>query len=134
MKKSLDIYDEMPSGMKAYLANYGFHFNKKACMKAIECMEKKGGERLNPMNKEIVQDILSRNKVTLHNDTLYDSVYVANMAMADYMGRSIEDERHLALFVKDYIDDPDGSDEKAFRHYLQDCIAKGEPIEWDDIL
>ena len=56
------------------------------------------------------------------------------MAMADYWGSSIEDDAHLALFVKDYLDDPDGYETKAFDHFVMDCRAKGEPIFWDEMM
>jgi hypothetical protein len=41
---------------------------------------------------------------------MYDSVYVANMCKADFLGSSIVDDVHMALYVKDVIDDPDATD------------------------
>lgn len=37
----LDMYDDFPSGMKAYLSAYGWHFSKAMCDWAISMMEKK---------------------------------------------------------------------------------------------
>ena len=31
----LDMYDEFPSGMKAYLSQYGWHFSKAMCDFAV---------------------------------------------------------------------------------------------------
>ena len=38
----LDMYDDFPSGMKAYLSAYGWHFSKAMCDWAISMMEKEG--------------------------------------------------------------------------------------------
>lgn len=56
------------------------------------------------------------------------------MARADYFGSSIKDEQHLALFVKDYIDDSDGYDTIAFTRFYADCIGKGIIINWEDMI
>ena len=64
----------------------------------------------------------------------YDYVYVANMCRADYMGSSIEDETHMAKFIKDYIEDPDAYDGMPFTRFYADCIGSGTPIPWSDLL
>ena len=38
----LDIRDKMPSGMEEYLAQNGWHFNKKLCDWAVSKMRKRG--------------------------------------------------------------------------------------------
>ena len=83
---------------------------------------------ITPLSKDAVDDMLRRYGITLNNKHGYDYVFAANMAMADYMGSSIEDERHLALFVKDYVDDPDGYPELPFTRFYGDCIGTGTPI------
>lgn len=65
---------------------------------------------------------------------LYDYVYVANMGKADYLKSSIPDEAHLALYIKDTIDDPDAPDGATMRRWYATMIAAGEPIEWDEVL
>ena len=37
----LDIYDDMPRAMQAYISNYGWNFNKRACEYAVSLMRKK---------------------------------------------------------------------------------------------
>lgn len=81
-----------------------------------------------PMTKDGVDELLKRHNVKLDNKNGYDYVFVTNMAMADYMGSSLEDERHLALFIKDYVDDPDGYDGLPFTRFYADCIGSGTPI------
>ena len=53
---------------------------------------------------------------------------------ADYMGSSIIDEQHVALFIKDYVDDKDGYSELPFTRFYADCIGSGCPIDWGDML
>ena len=38
------------------------------------------------------------------------------------------------LFVKDYIDDPDGYEGLPFTRFYADCIGSGTPIMWSDML
>lgn len=91
-------------------------------------------EAIEPTPKERVEEILAASNIKLSNAVLYDHVFVFNMARSDYYKSSIPDEQHLALFVKDYIDDADASDETAFRRWLATMVGNGQPIEWDDIL
>lgn len=101
---------------------------------AVSMMTDRNGKSVTPMTKEQVSEWLRTNGVTLKNDKGYDAAYVLAMAKADYWGSSISDDAHLALFVRDYIDDPDGAKSKAFDHFVVDCRAKGEPIFWDDMM
>lgn len=135
----LDTYDEHPKEMLSYLKNYGFHFNRKACDYAVSMMRCKNGgsggvERLKPMSKEELEDLLKRAGVVLENDTLYDSVYVANMCKADYYKSSVPDDAHLARYVKDTIDDVDQCDGAIFNRWYADMCHAGIPIEWSDLL
>lgn len=136
---ALDVYDDMPYAMYKYISQNGFHFNKKACSYAVSRMKRKNpnSNKLEPIEawtKEQVEDLLLRNGVTLTDSIMYDHVYVANMAKADYYKSSLPDEVHMALFVKDTLEDVDGSDELPFRYWLQRCIAMGEPVEFEDLL
>ena len=130
MDRSFDIYDRIPEDMKAYLSNYGFNFSKKMCEWAVSKMKAKNG-KITPMTKEDVEALLKKYGVTLDKDNGYNAVYVANMC---YYGSSIPNEQYHALFIKDFIDDPDGSEEKAFRHFFSDCMDKGIVINWGDLM
>lgn len=141
-KMPLDMYDDMPREMRSYLSHFGWHFNKKACEMAVKAMRKKPSgivsnakpEPIEPWSKEQVEELLAKHNIKLEHNTGYDFVYVANMGKADYLKSSIPDEQHIALYVKDVIDDPDNEGGNVFRKYYVDCIAKGEPLEWEDIL
>lgn len=78
--------------------------------------------------------MLYKYNIKVENKTAYDYVYVANMALADFMNSSIMDEQHLALFIKDYVDDTDAYEGMPFTRYYADCIGSGSPINWEDML
>lgn len=135
----LDIYDDMPRAMKVYLNSYGFHFNKKAYELAVRQMKRKSAatdkeEPVEPYTKDQIEDLLVKNNIKLEGGEMYDAAYVATMCKADYLKSSVPDEMHLAMYVKDTLDDIDGSDELPFRFWLQKCVAMGKPIEWESLL
>lgn len=138
MGQRLDTYDRLPSGMKEYLSQYGWHFSKKMCEWAVSRMKAKDEtgkpKKLDMMKKDEVEELLKKYGVKLEMDSGYDCVYTANMAKSDYYKSSIADESHLALFVKDYIDDPDGYEGLPFTRFYADCIGSGTPIMWSDML
>lgn len=138
-REPLDIRDRRPEEMEAYLSNFGWHFNKKMCEFAVSLMKKANAstgkkERIEPISKEKVDELLTRYGIKLENNALYDYVYVANMGKADFLKSSIPDEAHLALYIKDTIDDPDAPDGTTMRRWYATMIAAGEPIEWDEML
>ena len=126
----LDVYDDRPTSMKRYLKYYGQHFNKKLSDFAVSKME----HGKSPITKERADEILERNGIKLKNNELYDYVYVINMGNNDFMGSSIVDERHLALYVKDVIDDEDGYDGIVFNRWYADTVSNGIPIEWEEMI
>ena len=137
--KSLDIYDDMPSSMKRYISNYGWHFNRKAYEYATKFMKRLDAStnmkvKVVPYTKQEVDNILTTHSVYVSNKIMYDYVFVATMCKADYLGSSIKDENHLALYVKDTIDDVDASNETTFRRWLATMIGNGMPIDWDELL
>jgi len=131
----LDYYDITPKGMDAYLANHGHHFSKPMLEWAVSMMRDTKGNKMSIPDKKKVDEKLISYGVELKRDKgYYDPVYVWCMAKSDYMGSSIEDEMHLAKFVKDFIDDPDGNPTRAFDEFYINCIAKGVDIPWEDVI
>ena len=120
--------------MEAYLAEYGNHFNRKLCDFAVDMMVDRKGNKLKPWDKEQTESFLRANGVTLSNNYGHDATYCINMLRADNWGSSIDDDRHLALGVKDFMDDFDGSETKAFDHFYIDCVGKGIPIFFEEML
>ena len=134
----LDARDRFPSGMEEYLAHNGWHFSKKMFEWVASRMYKKDPNgrqtKVQTISKENVDELLKRYGVVLDNKYGYDYVFAANMCKADYLGSSVPDEQRLALFVKDYVDDPDGYPELPFTRFYADCIGTGTPINWEDMI
>lgn len=136
-RQNLTHYDVYPEAMYVYMRNYGPHFNRKLFEFAVGNMTVRANgkvQKLSPYSKEDVQEILARNKVTLHNDQLYDAAYVANMCKADFYGSSIEDDRHMALYIRDVIDDVDAEDGFVFNRWYADMSYSGIAIDWEEML
>ena len=122
------------TAFEEYTDQYGCHFSRKLYEWAVSMMRDRNENSPQPVEKEQVKEFLEAHGLTVKNDKGYDAAYVYHMAKADYFGTSISDDVHLALFVRDFLDDPDGSKTKAFDHFVVDCRAKGEPIFWDEML
>jgi hypothetical protein len=56
------------------------------------------------------------------------------MGNNDFLGSSIIDEKHLAFYVRDVIDDEDGYDGIVFNRWYADMSRMGIPIDWDEML
>lgn len=135
--KRTGSYDEIPEGMKAYINNYGCHFNKKLSDWAASQMYKNvDGKRqyIQPYTKEQVDNIMKQYNVQLERGKLYDSVYLANMVQADFMGSSIPNEQYLAKYVKDVLDDADAEEGFVFNRFYGDTIFMNNPVDWDEML
>lgn len=129
-------YDEIPEGMDRYLNQYGCHFNKKLCKEAVSRMyrDEEEDDSIKPYTKEQVDDLLKTYGLQSKHNKLYDAVYVANMCAYDFLGRSVPDEKHLAMYIKDVLDDPDAEEGYIFNRFYADCMFMGNPIEWEDML
>lgn len=131
--------DIHPYYMDKYLSYHGPHFNKQLLEFAVSRMykvdEAGNKKRIKPLLKEDVDNILKTNNIQLKNkDVLWDYVYVANMVKADFYGDSIEDELHMAKYIKNVIDDPDGYDGIVFNRWYADMCKKGIPIDWASMI
>lgn len=140
-KTSIEHYniDEWPKGARKYFKTNGFHFNKKACEEAVRGLRKENPatnklEPIDAWDKEQVDDLLKRCNVTLEDNELYDYVWVANMVRSDYWKSSITDEQHLALMIKDIVDDPDQRDGFIFNRWISDRLFNGSPIDWEGLV
>lgn len=133
MRTALDIYDTIPKYMKIYLQNYGWHFNKALCRYAVSLM-RKNDESIQPVTKDIIDEILEQYDIKLKNNIGYDYVFVGNMCKADYYGSSIIDDKHFALYIKDTIDDEDAGDGTTMRRWYATMIANGVMIDWEDFI
>jgi len=128
-----DLRTKYPSAMEEYLSEYGYNFNEKLYLFAVSLMRDRSGNKVQPWDKEKTENFLKSHGVNI-DSVGYNAAYVLCMARADYYGSSITDEQHLALFVKDYLGDIDGSKSRAFDEFYIKCVALGIPIFWDEAL
>ena len=56
------------------------------------------------------------------------------MCKADFLGSSIVDDVHMALYIKDVIDDPDATDGLVFNRWYADMCYLGIAIDWDEMV
>lgn len=131
--RNMGSYDEIPEGMKYYINNYGYHFNKKLCEEAVHRMYGED-DNLKPYTKEQVERLLESYDIRPKRGKLYDAVYVANMCANDFLGKSVPDEKHMAMFIKDMLDDVDADDGYIFNRFVADCYYMNNPVEWDDCI
>ena len=138
MNRRTGSYDEIPEGMKIYINNYGCHFNKKLCDEAVSRMEHRTSngriEKIVPYTKQDVDNLMATYRVEIKRNKLYDAVYVANMCKADYAGDSVPTEEHVAKYIKNTLDDPDGIEGLTFNRWIADMKWIGVPIPWEDFL
>lgn len=123
-----------PSGYAEYMSEYGEHFSKKMCEWAVSRMRDGSGSKIEPLTKEQVDTMLKDFGVELNNNKGYDSVYVANMCKADFLGDSVPDNQRMVRYVKNLLDDPDGYEGLVFNRFVMDCAGMGVPIIWEDML
>lgn len=122
------------TALEEYIDTYGYHFSKKLYEFAVSMMKDRNGNKITPKTKDEVSEFLRMNGVTLKNNIGHDAAYVHAMLFADCYGSSLPDDKHLAMGIKDYQDDIDGYDEKAFDSFVIKCRAKRIPIFWDELL
>lgn len=136
-RANLTQYDEYPEAMLIYMRNYGPHFNRKLFEFATSRMTKmlNGKEvKVTPYTKEELNSLLRNYNVEIKNNQLYDGTYVASMCKADFIDSSVPDEKHLALYVKDVLDDVDAPDGLVFNRWYADMCYCGIAIDWEDML
>lgn len=71
----------------------------------------------------------------MSNDAGRDLLLQAINGRADFLGSSVpKDDKHLALFIKDMIDDPDAPEGYIFNRFYSDTVFSNNPIDWDEML
>lgn len=125
MKEDFTLYDMKPESFLNYLRYYGNHFNRKLCEYACKQMSS------TEYTKDKIDALLKNYGISLQNAKLYDSVYIANWCKSVFYDSSIEDEKHLVLFIKD-IFEKEGH--LLFNRWYADMAKQGIPIEWKDMI
>lgn len=116
-----------------YMERYKGHFSKKMAEWAISMM-KRDGQKIQPYPLEEVESMILPFHEKIGDECIYDAWYLTNMAKADYLGSSISDKAHVALFVKDTLCDTDGETEMVLACFRAKCDVKRIPIYWERML
>lgn len=129
---------DVPEDMKTYLSYYGMNFSKKLYEFAVSNMRRESADRtmekVKPMTTDELKTLLSKHKVEIENNDLYNALYLAAMVKADYWGSSIEDEEHLAKYIEDTLCDVDAAEGHVLARYLADCSVGGCIIQWEEMI
>lgn len=125
---------ETTKSYKKYISLYGPHFTKDLCEFAVSMMEGASG-RVIPFTKQEIESKLKAQNIILQYNKLEDFVFVANMCKADFLGQAVpNDDRHLCLYIKNTIDDPDGYDGQVFFRWLTDMKKTQTPVDWAEFI
>lgn len=127
----LDVYEQLPSGMREYLSTYGWSFSNKLAKHAVSKMKNKQEKHFTP---EKVMEILQLNGVKINEEDLNDAYYLFNYFYSDHFGTTLKTEADVASMVNDYFQDLDGYKGMALTRYFADCIGKGKPLLWEKYL
>ena len=129
---------DIPEDMKTYLSYYGMNFSKKLYEFAVSNMRRESAdgkmEKVKPMTADELKTLLSKHKIEIENNDLYNALYLAAMVKSDYWGSSIEDEEHLAKYIEDTLCDVDAAEGQVFARYLADCSVGGCIVHWEDMI
>lgn len=129
---------DVPEDMKTYLSYYGMNFSKKLYEFAVSNMRRESAdgkmEKVKPMTADELKTLLSKHKIEIENNDLYNALYLAAMVKADYWGSSIEDDEHLAKYIEDTLCDVDAAEGQVFARYLADCSVGGCIIQWEEMI
>ena len=123
-----------PSDKAEYLAENGWHFNKKACEYAVQYLKDRNNKPIKPYSKEEVDEMLKKHNVTLEKNKGWDYVYVANMAKSDMDGSPLSDDRSIAAYIKIVIDDADAADGEVMACWYVKMLRRHIPIDWEMFL
>lgn len=120
------------------MERYKGHFSKKLAAWAISKMQNRDATgELKPINTyslEEVEQMIQPFRSEIGDEAIYDAWYLANMVKADYLGSSVADKAHVALYVKDTLCDPDGKPEMVLACFRAKCDVMGMPIYWERYL
>ena len=120
-----------------YNERYKGHFSKKLAEWAISRMEKETANgMLEPIKKHTLEEydeFLKENKLKVAYESYYDGYYLWHMACADY-SKSLEDDKHIALFIDETINDPDCEPTAVLACFKAKMDVCGVPIFWEQFV
>lgn len=118
-------------------ANQG-HFSKKLAEWAISRMMTKdpatGRMVKAPYHPiEEMENAMHAIGTRVSDECIYDAWYLYNMCFADYRN-SLDDERRIARYIDETINDPDGCPEMVLACFRAKMDVLGIPIFWERMM
>lgn len=126
--------DYRTTDKETYIAENGWHFNRKACDYAVRYLSGKDGKPIKPLSREEVDAMLDKHGIKLEKNRGWDYVYAANMARSDMDGSPLSDDKSQAAYVKVLIDDPDAADGEIMGCWYTKMIFRRIPVDWGAFL
>ena len=141
--KMKDIFGEVESFM-AYEEKHGMHFSEKlssfVSMKMVNDCEIDKITRTHPetpkhsWTAQEVENAIKKLGLPFKQEHKFDYHYAANMAYADFYGKSLKEEVDCIKHAHAMVHDPDGYPELVFSRWLSDVVTKEEEIDWDEFI
>lgn len=121
-----------------YMDAYQGQFSRKMAEWAISMMmaadEATGKmKRIVPRQLSEMEEVLKENDVKISDEAIYTAWYLFNMCYADYK-KSLEDRKHIAIYIGETINDPDGTDGDVLACFVAKMCNKGIAIHWDRLM
>lgn len=115
-----------------YIEEHGLHFTEDLAKEAVSHMVNANGDTHVFTMAFINQWLLDHNIAVslLHNSTLGDIYYAANMAYADFFPEIIKEPGECVKFAVAMAKDVDGYEGLIFARWLSDCKHKDLKIDW----
>ena len=89
-------------------------------------------EKIEPIEKEKIDELSKKHIVTIENNVMYDAAYVYSMVQADFFGKSIPYEQYAIMYVKDVLGDEDKPNGYVFNRWYAYMCFMGIPIDWQE--
>lgn len=126
-----DLYEKKPAGMDNYLSAYGWHFSKKMSEWGISMIEGYENKR-DIKTKDEIERMLEQCGAQIPKGVGYDALYVYYMLSSDL--HLPEGNADLIRYVGYWLNDKDGYEGMHFTRFYADCIGKGMPILWEEMM
>lgn len=115
-----EVYDEVVD--KLYKECYGEHFSDWLAEKAVENFKNVDGTEGAHWSVEQIDDVIRQYGIKCIGFNRWDLYFVMNMLYSDYYNVLGSDTATYVKMSKAWFEDPDVSEGKAYRYYMQ--VAK----------
>ena len=131
----MDYYVYKSEEEEIYNSKYHCHFNKRLADWAISNMRKEDEttgilKKIKKIPLEEFDEFLKTNNLNISEDSYYDAYYLLHMCHADYT-KSLEDDKHRAIYIYETICDPDCEPTAVMACFKAKMDIMRIPIFWE---